>query len=456
MRYWDKILKSIIRNFRKQVLNYASFLSGSGIRSEEYIPILSDNNKEFIYLVLALWTIGAVPVPLNTRLTQNEINKLLAITGSKYVIIQNDISKNYQFDNSVTQIIFPFELSNLDKTQIQKINFDKDKTAVVIFTSGSTGTPKGVELSFNNLFKNAEIGDQVLGQGNNQRWLASLPFYHIGGFSIITRTLHYGASLIIPGSLKIDDLAFAIKNQKPTFVSFVSTQLNRLIENNIKPNSELKTVLLGGGFIDSKLVEKALEQGWKITKVYGSSETSSFVTANKIENLQSKLDSVGKALSPNEIKIVDSDGKSLPQNSSGEIVVKSEAVMKGYLNNSEETSSKLKNGYYFTGDIGHIDEEGFLFIEARRSDLIISGGENVNPVEVEKEILKYNGISDCAVIGIPDKTWGHIVAAAIVTNDKNMNVENLKEFLSKSLAGFKIPKIIKELESLPKTSTRKN
>ncbi|HKI78416.1 MAG TPA: AMP-binding protein, partial [Ignavibacteriaceae bacterium] len=321
---------------QENALNYASYLSESGIRSNEYIPILSDNNKEFVYLVLALWTIGAVPVPLNTRLTQNEINKLFVITGSKYIVIQNDIRKNYQFDNSVSQIVFPFELSNPGEIPIQKDNFDKDKTAVVIFTSGSTGSPKGVELSFNNLFKNAQIGNQVLGQGNDKKWLASLPFYHIGGFSIITRALRYGAGLIIPNSLKIDDLAYAIKNQKPTFASFVSTQLKRLIENNIAPNPELKTVLLGGGFIDPKLLEEAFENGWKITIVYGSSETSSFVTANKIESLQSKLDSVGKALSPNEIKIVDSDGKSLPANSSGELIVKSEAVMKGYINNSEE------------------------------------------------------------------------------------------------------------------------
>jgi len=434
-----------------KTLSASQFLSGKQINKNEPVAILSDNNPDFIILTLALWLIDAIPVPINTKLRRGEIQQLLEIAGCKKIFIHKSCDNGPEL-TSIHKFGFPFE-SKTVTGNVDPAKVDLENTAVIIFTSGSSGTPKGVMLSFSNLLRSAEIGNQVLQQSEKERWLASLPFYHIGGFSIITRAFLYGASIIIPESLSTRDLKFSFENQNPTLASLVGTQLKRLIELKTIPGKELKNLLLGGGFVNNDLVNTAINNGWEISKVYGSSETSSFVTMIKGKEVLQKTDSSGKILPPNKIYILDGSGQKLPAGKSGEIVVKSDSVMKGYINNEKESSNKLKERMYFSGDIGYLDEEGYLFVEARRNDLIISGGENINPLEVQKSILENPDIKDCYVFGFEDKTWGHIVAAVVVKlNDTNIN---LKEYLGSKLAGYKIPKKIIYVERIPKTSLGK-
>ncbi len=436
---------------QKDAVEAAGLLLNSGVAKDDYVPVLCENNKDFIVLVLALWLIDAVPMPINIKLTGKEIEQLLSVPKSEKIFVHKNLKNNF---DSFQKTVFPFDKNDSNNFSINSLN-DINRTAVVIFTSGSTGIPKGVMLSFKNIIRSAETGDQVLNQTSEDRWLASLPFYHIGGFSIITRAFLYGASLIIPGSSDTKEFAECITKFKPTLASFVSTQLKRLLDNNIKPNEELRNVLLGGGFIDDELLYSAIHKGWKITKVYGSSETSSFVSALTFNEIKSKSNSAGKALHPNEIIIVDENRKILPPLTSGEIAVKSDSVMKGYLNNEEETERKLSGGYYYTGDIGSLDNDGYLYIEARRTDLIVTGGENVNPLEIENTILQHKNVWECCVVGLKDKTWGHIIAAAIVSEDAVINQANIREFLEGKLAGYKIPKKFLFLDKLPRNALGK-
>ncbi|MEJ2618398.1 MAG: AMP-binding protein, partial [Ignavibacteriaceae bacterium] len=260
---------------------------------------------------------------------------------------------------------------------------------------------------------------------------------------IIVRTFLSGASVIIPDSLKTEDLIKAIKKYRPTLASFVSTQLQRIIEKNIEPNKELKNVLIGGGYTSDELSVEAVKKGWKITKVYGSTEVSSFVSAITAEEILQRPSSSGKALPPNEIIIVNEKKEKVPANSRGEIIVKSSSVTKGYYKNPEETGQKLINNFYYTGDVGYLDDEGYLFVEARREDLIISGGENIIPIEVESAALNHPSVNDCFVFGIEDNEWGQVTAAAVVLKeDGNINSDELKKFLKNKLAGYKIPRKI--------------
>jgi len=436
---------------KEKAISASEFLSGKQINKNEPVAILSDNNPDFIILTLALWLIDAIPVPINTKLRSGEIQQLLEIAGCKKIFIHKSCGNDPQL-TSIDKLNFPSE-STAATGNGYPPKLDLENTAVIIFTSGSSGIPKGVMLSFSNLVRSAEIGNLVLQQSEKDRWLASLPFYHIGGFSIITRAFLYEAALIIPESLGTKDLKFSFENQNPTLASLVSTQLKRLIELKTNPGKELKNLLLGGGFVNNDLVKTAINNGWKISKVYGSSETSSFVTMIGGKEVFQKMDSSGKILPPNEIYILGESGQKLPAGKSGEIVVKSDSVMKGYINNEKETSNKLKEGMYFSGDIGYLDEEGYLFVEARRNDLIISGGENINPLEVQKAILENPDIKDCYVFGLEDKTWGHIVTAVVVkSNDTNII---LKEYLGSKIAGYKIPKKIIYVDQIPKTSLGK-
>jgi O-succinylbenzoic acid--CoA ligase len=280
----------------------------------------------------------------------------------------------------------------------------------------------------------------------------------------------FGTQIILPNDLKINSLHSSIlpkesfgqsfsggsPSDNPSLISLVSSQMRELLNKNIHPNRNLRHVLLGGGFIDSKLVQEALSKGWKVCKVYGSTETSSFVTLLAKAEFKLKPESVGKPIPPNQVFIVDEDGNELPVNAEGEIVVKSPAIMKRYLNDDESTKQKFKDGLYFTGDIGYKDDDGFLYVLNRRSDLIVTGGENVNPYEIEKVILEFSKVNEVCVFGIDDEKWGQRIAAAIVTKPhQQFTLEELKYFMKDKIAAFKIPKEIYFVDELPKTQLGK-
>ena len=429
----------------KIVTNTARQLLQEGVKSGDIVAALGENNFDFLVLILALWKIKAVPAPINIRLLESEINDLLSFCSPAAVFVHNKL-KTHNIKNAK---LFP--LSSPENSDIkfpEEINIQDD--ALLLFTSGSTGKPKGVVLSYNNLLQSSLSANGVLRHTQGDKWLLSLPLYHIGGFTIIVRALLFGGAIIIPDSIRTTDLSNAIIKHKPTHVSLVPTQLKRMLDDNIKPNPELRAVLIGGGPAEDELITSAYNKGWAIKKVYGSTETVAFVCALDSEYFAEKFGSVGKPLENVTIKIVNKDA-----NSTGEICIKSPSVMKRYLNNTAETDLRIKNDFYYSGDIGYFDDDGFLYIESRRTDLIISGGENINPLEVEAKIKLNPDVNDVCVFGLEDIEWGQIVAAAIVTNNASLSEEKLKIFLSGKIPSFKIPKKIFFDAQLPRTSLGK-
>ena len=232
--------------------------------------------------------------------------------------------------------------------------------------------------------------------------------------------------------------------------------MKQLVELEIKPNPELKNCLLGGGFSDNELVKNAIDLGWPINKVYGSTETSSFVTALLTDEFIIKPNSVGRALPSNSIIIQGEDKSENKPFEIGEIVVRSNALMLGYISELE-SGNLLNKEFYYTADLGYLDEDGYLFVEGRKNHLISTGGENVNPNEVEIALLQHPSVSEAAVFPIKDQEWGEIVAASIVLKDRSSKVSSneLKSFLKSNLAGYKIPKKIFIEDNLPKTGLGK-
>ncbi len=422
------------------------------VKKGEYVGIFLDNSTEFIFSVVALWKIGAVPVLLNLLAKDDELYQLFSIAGMNYAVTNKNYSNKLAKYENVELILFNTNLQN-DKLP-KGYKSEVDQEAVVIFTSGATGKPKGVVHTFHSLLSSIYNGNEILNHQPGDRWLASLPFYHIGGFQIICRALYYNAAVVIPQSLQTEAISEAINKLKPTHSSFVSTQLKRLMDNKIKPNDELRCSLIGGGFIDKNLLLDAKESGWHPVKVYGSSETASFVCALSENNIEEKGFSAGKPIGTNQIFVVDEKGEECSVQTEGEIVIKSESLFKYYLRNDSETTSKLKLGSYFTGDLGYRDEDGFLFITGRKNEMIVTGGKNVNPIEVESAILKYPGIVDTAVFPVDDVEWGEIVCAAIVTSVK-IDTNNLITFLKKEISTYKVPKKIFMEDGLPRTAMGK-
>lgn len=440
-------------DFKKYISAYSEYFNKHGIKKGDSIAILSENNLIFVISIFSIWQLDAIPVLLNTRLVENEINELIKFSNCN-ILLTDTSFKNLNFSANV--FYFPKLDEINEEVHFDEKEFNLEDTAVIIFTSGSTGKPKGVQLTFNNLIQSALTGNQLFNYKKNDRWLASLPFYHVGGFSIITRAIFNGNTLLLPENLNIESIQNVIQKKHPTLTSFVSTQLKRLLENDIKPNPELRHILLGGGFLGADLVTNAINKGWNVSKSYGSTETASFVTALTATEFVNKKESAGKALTPNEILIVDENRNLLEPKTLGEVAVKGKSVAKGYINNRDETGQKFKDDIYYTGDFGFLDKDGYLFIESRRNDLIVSGGENINPYEVESELLKHPLIIEASVFGLEDKEWGFIAAAAVVTKEnKIIQLEELKLFLEDKLARFKIPKKIFIVKKFPKTEMGK-
>lgn len=411
----------------------------AGIKKNNYAPLLIEDQLKFIVTTIALWNLGAIPVPLNTKLLVDEISTMIEDYNFKILITDKDLSINPKKRNFGI-----IKLNEITNSNVEDRSFSipsEDDEAVVIFTSGTSGKSKGVVHTFTTLINSIENGNQILMHKEKDQWLASLPFYHIGGFQIICRSLFYGCSIIIPESLQTKHLADAIGKFNPTHLSLVSAQIDKLITQNIKPPKSLKLSLIGGGFIDDELMFEADNLRWKPFRVYGSSETGSMVTAIPASETKSKPLSVGKWFSNIEIKISDDS----------EILIKSNSIFKKYLDNEQETSFKLVDGYYLSGDLGYVDDNRYLFIEARRSDLIVTGGENVNPIEVENALLELPYVKDACVFPKQNKTWGQIIAAAIVKSDPSVVEKNIQDILKQRLVGYKIPKKIYFTDELPRT-----
>ncbi len=435
----------------KLINGTAHYFLDNGIKPKERIPIFSNNSIEYVISVFALWRINAIPVPINTRLKEKEVLSILkSVGGSK--ILKSDEFKNSRFDMPAIEM----KIESNSEVLKYKNRTNPNDTALIIFTSGSSGKPKGVETTNDNLYQSYISEAQEFNFSSEDKYLASLPFYHIGGFAIINRSLLSGGTLVLPKSLKQDDIVKSMGKDNPTIISFVPIMLKRLIETGISPNENMRHLFLGGGPSDDKLIHSAFQNNWPIVKVYGSSETTAMVTACSGAELETHPASAGKALENVEINILDESKNSVTTSIVGEIAIKSPTIAKGYLNDDTNWNSKIHKGYYLTGDYGCLDEDGRLFVVARRTDLIVSGGENIDPREVEVLLNKYDGILESFVFSIESSEWGQIPVAILVLEkntkfEKNKLIENLRL----NIASFKIPKKILVVDEIPKRTLGK-
>ena len=435
----------------KVINGTANYYLQNGVKPNERVALLSDNSIEYVISIYALWRINVVPIPINTRLKEEEILTILNFSECSFLI------KSDRFNN--TFATFPtIKMGVYSNNNLLDYNntTNSNDTAVVIHTSGSSGKPKGVEITNNNLYQSYLSEAKAFSFTSDDLFLLSLPLYHIGGFAIMNRALLSGGALVLPKSLKQDDIVKSMEERNPTIISLVPTMLKRMIEAGIKPNSNLRHLFLGGAPSSNELIFSALKNSWSIVKVYGSSETTAMITECSGAELKKYPSSAGKPLDNVKIEIWNESKEKLGVDEVGEIVVKSNAIAKGYLNNASAWNSKIYNGYYLTGDYGYLDLAGRLFVLSRRTDLIISGGENINPREIENILLKHPKINEAVVIPLKDDEWGEIpVAAIVLKKGNNLNEVELTKFLKENISSYKILKKILFTESIPKTELGK-
>ncbi|WP_208586363.1 o-succinylbenzoate--CoA ligase [Gracilibacillus suaedae] len=424
------------------------------VHSNGHIAMLSNNS---IDMVVAFWACTYLNVPvvfLNTRLTTREWEVQCEDADVKTIICDD------QYRESAQSLTLPAYLfSDIHAFQSAECtlttDIDLDLICSMMFTSGTTGRAKPVIHTYHNHWSSAVASALNLGLMPNDKWLACLPLFHIGGLSILFKSVIYGMPIYLLKRFDEEKVHEAIMKHNVTVVSVVAMTCSRLLKrlaDGYYPSS-FRCMLLGGGPAPKPLLEKAKEKYVPIVQTYGMTETcSQIVTLNEADALR-KLGSAGKPLFSASLQI-QADNTTAEPNQVGEIVVKGPMVTPGYYHRETANKEAFRDGWFHTGDLGYLDEEGFLFVVDRRSDLIISGGENIYPAEVEEVLLSFEGVQEAGVTAIEDSKWGQVPVAYVVANE-DVTAEQLLVHCRARLASFKVPKQIYFRNHLPRNATKK-
>ncbi|HET7628934.1 MAG TPA: o-succinylbenzoate--CoA ligase [Bacillales bacterium] len=446
---------------RERARSTAGELASRGAREGERAAVLMRNGLPLAEIIHAMPYAGLTLVPLNTRLTVSELAYQVK-DAEVSMLICDETNADKAADicgiEDGIDVVTYRELSGIvEEPPALNEQLEMDAIHSVIYTSGTTGYPKGVMLSHANHWWSAIGSSLNLGLDRNDRWLAAVPLFHVSGLSILMRGVIYGIGVVIHESFDAARANRDIIEQRITIMSVVGAMLSDMLEelgDRSYPDT-FRCMLLGGGPAPRVLLEQCKDRTIPVYQTYGMSETASQIATLGPEYMLSKLGSAGKPLFPAELKIV-ADGKELPNGEVGEIVVKGPNVTNGYLNREADTNETIQEGWLYSGDLGYLDEDGFLYVLDRRKDLIVSGGENVYPAEVEAALLAHPEVADAGVTGVEDARWGAVpVGFVVMKAGAVFDEEQLLADCCGRLASYKVPRRLYEVPHLPRNASRK-
>ncbi|WP_067172991.1 fatty acid--CoA ligase [Sulfurospirillum sp. UCH001] len=464
---------------KQNIDTFARFLEFSGIRSGDRVAMIVGNSEEFVVSLFAITKIGAIAVPLNTFLKKEEFEYILNDCGARMLISSASFAnetKNLLDTTKIEKIVWTDKYDNLDERNYSFTEIDAsletherlaksprlDDLACIVYTSGTTGKPKGAMLSYRNFFSNAIAGSISFQITEKDRFIVFLPMFHSFTLSImVLLPMFTCSSIVIVRS--VFPFANVLKQtllKQVTIFLGVPTLYNALLKAKIPWYfmwfNKVRIFISGSAPLSEQSLNEFNAKFKKATLLegYGLSECSPAVSVNRLD--RQKALSVGLPLPSYEVKIVNEEMMEVKTGEVGEIMVKGDCVMQGYLNHADATDETIMNGWLLTGDLGKKDEDGFIYIVDRKKDLIISKGINIYPREIEEVIYKYEGVDAVAVIGLRDETKDEDVLAFIQPKEGvELQEMELRQYLKKHLANFKLPKHIYFVEELPKNATGK-
>ena len=455
----------------------AASLTKLGLKRGDTVGVMLPNVPYFPIAYFGVLKAGGVVVPMNVLLKAPEVNFYLSDSEARILIAWDDFSAEAMKGAPAGVITYVVNKPGSDSVPegarsftellqagpaFEMVATDPDDTAVILYTSGTTGKPKGAELTHFNLYMNCDVAGRLFGIRDDDVALGVLPLFHsFGQSSVMNVTLRYGGKLALVPRFEVDAVCRTIQDEKVTVISGVPTMYFALLHAPEVANFDLSSLRIansGGASLPGEVLTTFEKKfGIVILEGYGLSETSPTASFNRSAD-ERKFLSIGKPIWGVEMRILDDEDKPLPvgKDHVGEICIRGHNVMKGYFKKPEATAEAFKGGWFHSGDMGYVDEDGFFYIVDRKKELIIRGGFNVYPREIEEVLYAHPAVQEAAVIGVHDERMGEEVSAVVcLKKGESVTEADLIAFVKERVAAYKYPRTISFLDTLPKGPTGK-
>jgi acyl-CoA synthetase (AMP-forming)/AMP-acid ligase II len=447
------------REFRSAVDTAARLLADLGVGRGDVVAAVLGNRVELVVAMYAAWQLGAALTPVNPALTEDEVSYQLADAGARLAIVDAS-TRALVTDVPALDVELVLAGSPADTAESANDGPDADDLALLIYTSGTTGRPKGVQLDHANLAAMTKALQAELRFTAADRAVLILPLFHVNAImlSIVTPLAVGGSAVILP---KFDQRTFwdSVEKERATYFSAVPAIYVFLsaLPAGVKPDTSLLRFVVCGAapMPPSAIVDFEARYAVPLVEGYGLSESTVALTVNPIAGPR-KAGTVGRPLPGLEVAIMNDDGELLAPGVDGEVVARGGTIMRGYLAKPEETAAALRDGWLHTGDVGHLDEDGYLVLVDRKKELIIRGGENISPSEVEAVLARHPSVLEVAVVGRPDPVMGEEpIAFVVARTGHDVDAAELLESVRTVLAKFKVPKEVRVVDGLPRNAVGK-
>jgi len=448
------------RELHSRIEGIAGTLTSHGFGAGDRLALLLPNGPDYIELIYACSMLGVIAVPLNTRLSTKEIDRVLEDARPRGIVRHSSLAVP-EVGLSWQQVIDEEPL-RISSSVVPKVFYDPEAVLGLIYTSGTTGRPKGVMVTHANVLADIHNFNYWMRYTEGGIYLHAAPIFHIADFPSMFAAPAFGATQITIPKFSPQTFCETVQQEHVTHTVLVPTMINlltQLPDARKYDLSSLQVLAYGGSPMAPELVHRTREllPKVKLTQVYGLSETGFLTGLQDQEHIEDKLTSCGRPCPGVDLQVRDTAGKEVEPGQPGELIARGANVMRGYWNNLEETAAAFRDGFFRTGDIGRQDAAGYFYILDRLKDMIVTGGENVYSGEVEAVIYAHPDVREAAVFGVPDSQWGELVMACVVLKlGATLTADDLIAFCRRSLASYKLPRRVEFSETdLPRNSSGK-